>query len=59
MHLFFYLPLPASFRRNGNYWLAFFGKWSLADVLTLGTVIALFDLTLDMGILGYWVRRRL
>ena len=37
MHLFFYLPLPSAFRRNGNYWFAFFGKWSLTDVLTMVT----------------------
>ena len=37
MHLFFYLPLPPTLRRNGNYWFAFFGKWSITDVLTMCT----------------------
>eukprot|EP00967_Tisochrysis_lutea_P116242 scaffold187018_cov31-Tisochrysis_lutea.AAC.1 len=35
LHLFFYAPLTPLLRRNGNYWLAFFGKWTLADVLVM------------------------
>jgi hypothetical protein len=35
LHVFFYAPLTPLARRNGNYWLAFFGKWTLADVLVM------------------------
>lgn len=27
MHKFFFAPHSAYVRRNGNFWLAFFGKW--------------------------------
>ena len=35
MHLLYYLPIGSSLRRNGNYWLAFWGKWSLTDALVM------------------------
>ena len=54
MHLLFYLPTPILMRRNGNYWLAFFGKWSLTDVLVCCLVIGLFDLSIDMSLQDYW-----
>ena len=48
MHIAFYAPLRSNFRRNTNYWLAFWGKWSLADALVMCCVIGLFNLTIDM-----------
>ena len=54
MHLFFYLPLPPRLRRNGNFWLAFWGKWSLADVLVMACVLALFNLDAQMSLVALW-----
>ncbi|KAL1515143.1 hypothetical protein AB1Y20_004204 [Prymnesium parvum] len=54
MHLAFYLPLTAHTRRNGNYWLAFWGKWSLADALVMCCLIGLFNLTIDMDLVDVW-----
>jgi hypothetical protein len=54
LHLFFYLPLKPGLRRNGNYWLAFFGKWSLTDVLVMACVLALFNLDVDMSLVSFW-----
>jgi len=47
LHLFFYLPMASRSRRNGNYWLAVFGKWSFTDVLVLSTLVGVFHLTVD------------
>ena len=54
LHSFFYLPLPAPLRRNGQWWFAFFGKWSLADVLVMAAVLALFDLDVNMSLVELW-----
>ena len=54
LHLFFYLPVRQTVRRNVNYWLAFWGKWSLADVLVMAAVLALFDLDLNESIVDLW-----
>ena len=48
MHVFFYIPPPIPFPSHSNYWLAFWGKWSLADAFVVCCVIGLFNLTLDM-----------
>ena len=47
LHLFFYLPMTSKGRRNGNYWLAVFGKWSFTDVLVCATLVGVFKLTID------------
>ena len=44
LHAFFYLRLSPAFRRNGNYWLSFFGKWTLIDVLVMCAPIGLLHL---------------
>lgn len=54
MHLAFYLPLSSSMRRNTNYWLAFWGKWSLADALVMCCLIGLFNLSIDMDVVQAW-----
>lgn len=54
LHAFFYLRLRSPVRRNGNYWFAFFGKWSLADVLVMAAVLALFNLDVDMPLVELW-----
>ena len=54
MHIFFYVPLLSGTRRNGNYWLAFFGKWSLSDALTMCCIIGLFNLTVNMDLIQIW-----
>ena len=54
LHLFFYLPLSTTFRRNGNYWLSFFGKWTLTDVLVMCVVVGLLNLTASMDLLTIW-----
>ena len=54
LHLFFYLPVTDGLRRNVNYWLAFWGKWSLADVLVMAAVLALFDLNAEMSLVTFW-----
>ena len=41
---FFFQPTTDSFRRNGNYWLAFFGKWSFTDVLILIAMVGVLDI---------------
>ena len=41
-------------RRNGNFWFAFFGKWSLADVLVMVAVLGLFDLEIDLSLVDVW-----
>ena len=54
MHIFFYLPLHPRRRRNANYWLSLFGKWTLADALVMTVVIGLFDLDVDMSFIKLW-----
>lgn len=54
LHLFFYLPLTPSFRRNGNYWLAFFGKWTLADVLVMSCLLGLLNIDASSSLLSFW-----
>ena len=54
LHLFFYLPLRPAFRRNGNYWLAFFGKWTLADVLVMCVLVGLLNLTASLDLPEVW-----
>ncbi|KAL3924367.1 MAG: hypothetical protein SGPRY_003936 [Prymnesium sp.] len=54
MHLVFYLPLTSRARRNGNYWLAFWGKWSLADALVMCCLIGLFNLSINMDLVEVW-----
>lgn len=56
LHLFFYLPLASRSRRNGNYWLAVFGKWSFTDVLVLSTLVGVFHLTVDTTAHQVWDR---
>ena len=57
LHLAVYAPLPARRRRNLNYWLAFFGKWTLTDVLVWCACIGLFHgLSLDDGLLALWTK---
>eukprot|EP00966_Prymnesium_polylepis_P190260 4408580-Prymnesium_polylepis.1 len=54
MHLFFYLPVRSRLRRNVNYWLSFWGKWSLADAIVMCCLIGLFNLTIDMDFVEAW-----
>lgn len=54
LHLFFYLPMASRARRNGNYWLAVFGKWSFTDVLVLSTLVGVFHLTVDTTAHDVW-----
>ena len=54
LHAFWYLRLRAPVRRNGNFWFGFFGKWSLADVLAMAALLALFDLDVDMPMTQLW-----
>ena len=35
LHIFYYMPFRPGPRRNGLYWFAILGKWSLADVLVM------------------------
>jgi hypothetical protein len=42
LHLTFYMPLLPATRRNRNYWLAFFGKWTLTDVLVWCMCLGVF-----------------
>ena len=42
LQLAFFAPLSSRARRNANFWLAFFGKWSLTDVIVMCVIIALF-----------------
>ena len=35
LHAAFYATLTEPARRNANFWLAFFGKWSLTDVIVM------------------------
>lgn len=56
LHLFFYLPMASRSRRNGNYWLAVFGKWSFTDVLVLSTLVGVFHLTVDTTAHQVWDR---
>lgn len=51
LHFFFYARVRPSTRRNGNYWLAFFGKWSFADVLVMISLLGVLDLHIDKLIL--------
>ncbi len=39
LHIFYYARLSPGVRRNALYWFAFFGKWSLADVLVMAVII--------------------
>ena len=54
LHTFYYTPLNPEVRRNGNYWFAFFGKWSLADVLVMACVLALFNIDVKGSIDEFW-----
>ena len=54
LHLFFYLPMTSRGRRNGNYWLAVFGKWSFTDVLVMSALVGVFHLTLDTTASEVW-----
>jgi len=54
LHVFYYLRLSPGVRRNALYWFAFFGKWSLADVLVMAVIIGLFNLQLDTSYLELW-----
>ena len=54
LHGFFYAATRARVRRNVNFWLAFLGKWSLADVLVMSAVLALFDIEINMPLTKLW-----
>mgnify|MGYP006145146603 CR=1 FL=1 len=54
LHFFFYLPMTPGRRRNGLYWFAFFGKWSLTDVLVMSAVVGLFNLRVDKSLVQVW-----
>jgi len=54
LHLAFFLPLSPSARRNLNYWLAFFGKWTLTDVLVMCSLVGMFNIHAEMSILQLW-----
>jgi len=54
LHIFYYAHLSPGLRRNGLYWFAFFGKWSLADVLVMAVIIGLFNLHIDMSFVDVW-----
>jgi len=54
LHLFYYLRLSAGMRRNGLYWFALFGKWSLADVLVMAVVIGLFNIQVTTSYTELW-----
>eukprot|EP00310_Coccolithus_braarudii_P023867 CAMPEP_0183356978 /NCGR_PEP_ID=MMETSP0164_2-20130417/45306_1 /TAXON_ID=221442 /ORGANISM="Coccolithus pelagicus ssp braarudi, Strain PLY182g" /LENGTH=138 /DNA_ID=CAMNT_0025530509 /DNA_START=147 /DNA_END=559 /DNA_ORIENTATION=+ len=56
VHVCYYATLSHRTRRNGNYWLAFFGKWTLADVLVMCVLIGLFNLTVQMSIPQLYAR---
>eukprot|EP00962_Isochrysis_galbana_P058451 scaffold31557_cov91-Isochrysis_galbana.AAC.1 len=44
MHKFYFAPHSVYLRRNGNFWLAFFGKWSFADILILILLLGVLDI---------------
>ena len=48
------LPISPSARRNANYWLAFFGKWTLCDVLVMCALIGMFNIQAEMDVLKLW-----
>jgi len=54
LHIFYYAHLSPGLRRNALYWFAFFGKWSLADVLVMAVIIGLFNLHIDMSFVDVW-----
>ena len=54
MHVLFYVPMRAGARANGNFWLAFFGKWTLTDVLVMCLCIGLMQLTLATPLRSLW-----
>ena len=54
LHVFYYAHLSPGLRRNALYWFAFFGKWSLADVLVMAVIIGLFNLHIDMSFVDVW-----
>ena len=54
LHLAFFLPISPSARRNANYWLAFFGKWTLCDVLVMCALIGMFNIQAEMDVLRLW-----
>ena len=56
LHIAYYARLRPAFRRNLNYWLAFFGKWTLIDVLVMCTLIALVDLHDALSLELLWQR---
>ena len=55
LHVAFYARLAGRARRNLNYWLSFFGKWTLTDVLVWCACVAVFHgLNLDESVLTLW-----
>ena len=56
MHIFFYIPLTSRRRRNGNYWLGVFGKWSFTDVLVMAALVGVFHLVIDTSVRDLWSR---
>ena len=55
LHAMYYMKLPVASRRNRNYWLAFFGKWTLTDVLVWCACIGVFHgLSVDDSLLSLW-----
>eukprot|EP00308_Calcidiscus_leptoporus_P000771 CAMPEP_0119357698 /NCGR_PEP_ID=MMETSP1334-20130426/6044_1 /TAXON_ID=127549 /ORGANISM="Calcidiscus leptoporus, Strain RCC1130" /LENGTH=525 /DNA_ID=CAMNT_0007372005 /DNA_START=1 /DNA_END=1578 /DNA_ORIENTATION=+ len=47
LHYFFHARIRPPTRRNGYYWLAFFGKWSFSDVLVMISLLGVLDLHVD------------
>ena len=55
LHIMFYRTLKPVNRRNRNYWLAFFGKWTLTDVLVWCACIGVFHgLSVNDSIPSLW-----
>jgi len=54
MQLAYYYPFRIGKRRNINYVVSFFGKWSLLDVLVMAAVIGLFNIFVDMSFPEIW-----
>lgn len=57
LHVTFYQRLAKPSRRNRNYWLAFFGKWTLIDVLVWCACIGVMHgLSVQDSILSLWAK---
>lgn len=55
LHFAFYARLHAFARRNLSFWLSFFGKWTLTDVLVWCACVAVFHgLQINDGLLALW-----